>query len=460
MGCCPWPGAGRASDWLLDQQLQDIPHPRTAEDTVPAVVPPIVAPKRPVQSVTDLPSKYAVVAGEDAAVISPPRIVTPAPHSVESTSVDTGARDRISSWARLSAQPHQGNGPGTTQGAPPAPPAGMGRSLSGLQKKVAERQQRVWDDALRADERAAAEALADHGGDDARPSREAPAGLSKVEQTLWSAFVLADRDGNGMLSRWEFTLALKAVNLIGDDAEARREWLEVDSDGSGAIEWPEFRRLGNRRSELMLLSERLEQEPEKVQHAALVIQKHTSFGKRHRPPSDKPPPPTSAIKASLASKDQTASARLWDERMRAESCESAHQSAVPGIANRAPPPGLNRFETALWSAFILADRDGNGRLSRWEFTLALTACGIVADEADARHVWKRVDTDGSGAIEWPEFRDLGKERKQLATLVERLASIDQTKVKKAAVLIQSHSRRRLVGRGDGMVGGDLVKTSL
>ena len=105
-------------------------------------------------------------------------------------------------------------------------------------------------------------------------------------------------------------------------------------------------------------------------------------------------------------------------------------------------------------AFELADRDGDGSLSLWEFTLALRASGVVDSDADAHKEWLATDVDGSGAVEWPEFRALGRRRKALATLAERLRA-EPVQSERAAVLIQSHSRRRLMlaaaRRHDGQV---------
>ena len=47
--------------------------------------------------------------------------------------------------------------------------------------------------------------------------RDRPTGLSKIENNYWDAFVLADRDGDGCLSRHEFTEALKVTGIVVDE---------------------------------------------------------------------------------------------------------------------------------------------------------------------------------------------------------------------------------------------------
>ena len=154
----------------------------------------------------------------------------------------------------------------------------------------------------------------------------------------------------------------------------------------------------------------------------------------------------------------TPSERLaWDEIVRAEEEEVAAQDRAKsrqaessdssddggGEPAREPPPNLTGFERALWAAFTLADRDGNGKLSRLEFMLALKAAGVIDDDVEAIREWKRADTDASGAVEWDEFMKLGKRRKALATLTERLGA-RAGDLERAAMLIQKRSKKSLL----------------
>ena len=113
-------------------------------------------------------------------------------------------------------------------------------------------------------------------------SREPPPNLTGFERALWAAFTLADRDGNGSLSRWEFTQALKAAGAVENDVEARKEWLAADQDGSNAIDWDEFLRLGRRRKALAVLAERFGASANEVEKAALKIQRQMSSRKTVR----------------------------------------------------------------------------------------------------------------------------------------------------------------------------------
>lgn len=55
--------------------------------------------------------------------------------------------------------------------------------------------------------------------------------------------------------------------------------------------------------------------------------------------------------------------------------------------------------------FLLADCDGNGRLSRGEFRDVLKSAGLDLDMRQASRIFSDADTDKSGTISFEEFRD-------------------------------------------------------
>ena len=94
---------------------------------------------------------------------------------------------------------------------------------------------------------------------------------------------------------------------------------------------------------------------------------------------------------------------------------SAHALATSEqLGKRQAPPGLTKFESSLWAAFELADRNGNGKLSRLEFSRALKAVGLADADSEVAKEWKEADPDNSGSVEWKEFLKLGKRKKVLA----------------------------------------------
>ena len=119
---------------------------------------------------------------------------------------------------------------------------------------------------------------------------------------------------------------------------------------------------------------------------------------------------------------------------------------------RPPPPDLRTSrDHALWAAFVLADTDGSGALSKLEFTLALQAVGLVEDAQAARVEWKRAETDGSGLIEWSEFRAFGAKRAEKLSQLPDVLGKQPKRCEHAALVIQRSWSRRLVQDTDGTI---------
>ena len=55
--------------------------------------------------------------------------------------------------------------------------------------------------------------------------------------------------------------------------------------------------------------------------------------------------------------------------------------------------------------FLLADSDGNGKLSRGEFREVLKSAGLDLDARQVSRLFSDVDTDKSGTISFEEFKD-------------------------------------------------------
>ncbi|KAH3711329.1 hypothetical protein DPMN_070836 [Dreissena polymorpha] len=64
---------------------------------------------------------------------------------------------------------------------------------------------------------------------------------SEDEQILEEAFNLFDKDNNGKISISEFGMVLRAVGFNPSDKEVEQFVLQLDKDGSGQLEFKEFR---------------------------------------------------------------------------------------------------------------------------------------------------------------------------------------------------------------------------
>jgi Ca2+-binding EF-hand superfamily protein len=344
--------------------------------------------------------------------------------------------------------------------------SGKSADLDHLKAQVEKKQRLAWERALREEQQQQQQSGGDRAG--TTQLREMPLGLDTFEQSLWAAFVLVDRDGNGQLSRWEFTHALKAAGAISIEAEARTHWTRVDADANGAVDWAEFCALGRRCHELAAFADELRRDPAKVARAARTIQRS------HRSRRDVRAPLAvgggaarvheRARGAQQSSKSPlwlppTASQRSWEAAIREEAAQEERVlGSRPVAPARAEPTGLSTLEKSLWAAFVIADRDGNGQLSRWEFALALVAAGAIDDVAEARAEWERADLDASGAIEWGEFRALGRRRKALAALPGALRTAPD-EVERATLVIQRGFQRRSRRRHGEEAGQRMQHTS-
>ena len=374
-------------------------------------------------------------------------------------------RTSISSDPSMVRQPsgsrHSG-APSNTLDPPPAtPPAASAlaassdrgshqnhRDLDTLQALVDKKHERAWNAAIRAEQQAFERAGPDPAA--AQKPRFPPPGLDPFEQQLWAGFVLADRDGNGMLSRWEFTRALQAAGAIAQESDARKEWARIDTDHSGYIEWDEFCTLGRRRHTLAKLADKLRATPDTVERATLIIQRslrsRRSTGSQagSRPPSrNLSGKATARAGTAMSSQEEE---EEWAARLRAEERKSnMEQRGAPPTPPRPPPRGLDILDQKLWASFVLADRDRSGQLSRREFTLALQAAGVIKNESEAREEWARVDADNSGTIDWEEFRALGQRCQVLACLPERLRANAERAVSAATVIQRSFGKSKKGG---------------
>ena len=336
--------------------------------------------------------------------------------------------------------------------------ANSSSTVDDLQQRAEVKRERAWVETLRKEE-ANLRLRARASRNPWEVERQAPTGLlSSFERSLWAAFVLADRDGSGALSPYEFTQALKATGVIEEEVQARKEWIAADLDKSGGIEWPEFAKLGNRCKELATFIDYVAGRKEEVERAANLIQRHSARRMRTRAEDDRrgggggcgrsQGSGEGGLQKEQVPSGARVSERAWELALLAEEADENGRNSARATEREAPV-GLSGFEKALWAAFVLADRDGSGALSRYEFTLALKAAGVIEEDVEARKEWKAADQDESGAIEWPEFCVLGKRRKELATLVERLRA--RPEADRAARHIQQSSRARAARVHDGQI---------
>lgn len=68
-------------------------------------------------------------------------------------------------------------------------------------------------------------------------------------------------------------------------------------------------------------------------------------------------------------------------------------------------------DNILEEAFNLFDKDGSGTISTSEFGMVLRAIGLNPSDQEINLLVKKLDKDGSGRLEFNEFRDFYKDYK-------------------------------------------------
>ena len=77
------------------------------------------------------------------------------------------------------------------------------------------------------------------------------------------------------------------------------------------------------------------------------------------------------------------------------------------ITDRARAKGINEAEVEeLWQAFGVFDADGNGEISAEELAQVMQALGLAPSVIDLRALIREVDVEGSGTVDFEEFKAL------------------------------------------------------
>ena len=150
---------------------------------------------------------------------------------------------------------------------------------------------------------------------------------------------------------------------------------------------------------------------------------------------------TTTVKKKVLAKPKAAgpAPRYLEPKKGTATTKKAASSKADKLGKKEMPTGLSKFESSLWAAFELADKDGSGALDQKEFTSALKATGLVETDAEARREWTATDTDKSGLNGRNSW--VGKRRKVLSNLPKVLQAKPE-KVEAAANVIQLRLRKR------------------
>lgn len=152
--------------------------------------------------------------------------------------------------------------------------------------------------------------------------------------------------------------------------------------------------------------------------------------------------------------DEAAALANLQYRAQKEALAAASASVGAGdwraMAALSAPQNLSEEELQIWYAFVAADTDGSGSVSKKELYRAFDRIGLRGTAKERAQLYEYADRDKSGKIEWPEFLKLGRKFCRLKTLPGkgapgRLSKADvvRQRQQRSATAIQAAHRGRM-----------------
>ena len=212
----------------------------------------------------------------------------------------------------------------------------------------------------------------------------------RLHESLLRAFIAADADGAGAISKRELYRALRAAQLpqLAHD-EALALFRQVDTDGDGKLRFDEFARLA------LAFRPLLESLQTSGKLGDVRGEPAAAASSRAVGPTYGAPDQRCGISAECA---------VGEDVTRSAHGERGDASARNGDRNGSLPPG--KLRTKLRRAFVLFDGDNDHGLSLAELASAFRYCGLPVSSTVLRRMFDEADVDGSGAIEYDEFEHL------------------------------------------------------
>ena len=226
---------------------------------------------------------------------------------------------------------------------------------------------------------------------------------------LKDTFNAFDKDGNGELGYPEYYEAWKFLGQPGDDAKIKAAFDGVDVDVSGLVEWSEFvfSIMGEAASKYGVLAD--------MEDLERLLKNTVSEYRILR----------ETLQEVRANNDVRAerNARLRNrlEGMKDEVGAQMNElfSSMAGVR---PEDVLSdeEIDAHLKTAFDKFESSGDGQLGEWEFTQCWVFLGLKAGEDEIKSIFKSVDSNSSGYIDFGEFKTAIKGERMMELSLTRV----------------------------------------
>ncbi|GAY33419.1 hypothetical protein CUMW_007130 [Citrus unshiu] len=212
------------------------------------------------------------------------------------------------------------------------------------------------------------------------------------------AFSLFDKDGDGCITTKELGTVMRSLGQNPTEAELQDMINEVDADGNGTIDFPEFLNLMARKmkdtdseEELKEAFRVFDKDQNGFISAAELRHVMTNLGEKLT---------DEEVDEMIREADVDGDGQINYEEF-VKVMMANHEEAMK-MADQLTDDQISEFK----EAFSLFDKDGDGCITTKELGTVMRSLGQNPTEAELQDMINEVDADGNGTIDFPEFLNL------------------------------------------------------
>ncbi|XP_078612782.1 uncharacterized protein LOC144882674 [Branchiostoma floridae x Branchiostoma japonicum] len=216
------------------------------------------------------------------------------------------------------------------------------------------------------------------------------------------AFSLFDKDGDGVITTKELGTVMRSLGQNPTEVELTDMINEVDTDGNGTIDFPEFLTMMARKMEEVDSENELREafqvfDKDRNGYISAAELRHvmTNLGEKLTDEEV-----DEMIREADIDGDGQINYEEFVTMMISKSrCMLGERWGKMGGAEKMTEEQIAEFK----EAFSLFDKDGNGSITTGELGTVMRSLGQNPTEAELRDMVNEIDADGNGTIDFPEF---------------------------------------------------------